>query len=350
MNNITNIIIAVLILSVSSTSFCKNIYATDFYHIDIKTNDATKTKLEEIEKIKIKSLISILDKILTTENINYLIKKNQHQKYLGSFVQNIIIENELITNEKYIADIKINFNKKDIIHFLRNSKLSYTDISSDPILILSSYNEEFITYGLSEKNIFYDIDKLDLKFNNNLLNIKMPDLNPNDRFIISYKDIINNEIASLSKIAKKYNVNDILIINIKKIQNDELQIKIDYYSSQSDKFLLVGVLNLFNVNELHNYIVSYLSNWWKKNHLIDNSIINLVICTINSDNYSDLINIKDKINNLSQFKSMKTMMISYNNNIEKIEFYGDYSIFTESLILNKIEIRTNDKCMIRSMK
>ncbi len=350
MNNITNIIVVVLILSVSSTSISKNIYATDFHHVDIKTNDATKTKLEEIKKIKIKSFISILNKILAFEDLNYLIKKDQYQKYLDDFVQNIIIENELITNDKYIADIKINFYKKDLIHFVRNNKLNYTDIFSEPILILSSYNEEFITYGLSEKNIFYDIDKLDLKFNNNLLNIKMPDLNPTDRFIISYKDIINNEIASLSKIAKKYNVNDILIINIKKIQNDELQIKIDYYSSQSDKFLLVGVLNLFNVNELHNYIVSYLSNWWKKNHLIDNSIINLVICTINSDNYSDLINIKDKINNLSQFKSMKTMMISYNNNIEKIEFYGDYSIFTESLILNKIEIRTNDKCMIRSMK
>ena len=57
-------------------------------------------------------------------------------------------------------------NKKDIIHFLRNSKLNYTDISSEPILILSSYNEEFITYGLSEKNIFYDIDKLFLEFKN----------------------------------------------------------------------------------------------------------------------------------------------------------------------------------------
>ena len=247
MNNITNIIVVVLILSVSSTSISKNIYATDFHHVDIKTNDATKTKLEEIKKIKIKSFISILNKILAFEDLNYLIKKDQYQKYLDDFVQNIIIENELITNDKYIADIKINFYKKDLIHFVRNNKLNYTDIFSEPILILSSYNEEFITYGLSEKNIFYDIDKLDLKFNNNLLNIKMPDLNPNDRFIISYKDIINNEIASLSKIAKKYNVNDILIINIKKIQNDELQIKIDYYSSQSDKFLLVGVLNLFNV-------------------------------------------------------------------------------------------------------
>tara|TARA_B100002003_G_scaffold177550_1_gene165424 strand:- start:204 stop:470 length:267 start_codon:yes stop_codon:yes gene_type:complete len=84
MKNITNIIIAVLILSVSSTSFCGNIYATDFYHIEIKTNNATKTKLEEIEKIKIKSFISILDKILTIEDINYLIKKDQHQKYLGA--------------------------------------------------------------------------------------------------------------------------------------------------------------------------------------------------------------------------------------------------------------------------
>ncbi len=350
MKNKTNIIIAVLILFFSSTSFSGNIYATDFYHIEVKTNDATKTKLEEIEKIKIKSFLSILNKILTIEDINYLIKKDQHQKYLGDFVQNIIIENELITNEKYIADIKINFYKKDIIYFLRTNKLNYTDISSEPILILSSYNEKFITYGLTEKNIFYDIDKLILEFKNILLNIRMPDLNPNDRFIISYKNIINNDIASLSKIANKYDVSDILIINIKKIKNDELDIKIDYYSSQTEKVLFVGALNLYDVNTLHNYIISYLSNWWKKNHLIDNNIINLVTCSINSLNYSDLIDIKDKIENLSQFKSIKTISISYNNNIEKIEFYGDYSIFAESLLLNNIEIRANEKCSIRSIK
>ena len=80
MNNITSIIILVIILSISNTSFCKNIYTTDFHHIEIKTNDATKTKFEEIEKIKIKSFTNILDKILTTENINLLIKKNQYQK------------------------------------------------------------------------------------------------------------------------------------------------------------------------------------------------------------------------------------------------------------------------------
>ena len=319
----------VIILSISNASFCKNIYTTDFHHIAIKTNDATKTKFEEIEKIKIKSFANILDKILTTENINYVIKKNQYQKHLSNFVRNIIIENELITNEKYIADIKVNFNKKDIIRFLRNNKLNYTDIYSEPFLILSSYNEEFITYGLTEKNIFYDIDKLVLEFKNKLLNIKIPDLNPNDRFIISYKNIINNDIASLSKIANKYNVNDIFIIKIKKIKIDELNLKIDYYSNQTKKFFLVGVLNLYDINELHNYIISHLSNWWKINHLIDNNIINQLTCSIYSHNYSDLIDIKAKLENLSQLKSIKTMVISYNKNIE---------------------INSNDKCTISTKK
>ena len=350
MNKISSIIIVVLILSISSKSFCENIYTSDFHHIEITTNDATKTKIEEIKNIKIKSFISILHKILTTENINYLIKKNEYQEYLDNFVQNIIIENELITNEKYIADIKINFIKEDIIDFLRNSELNYTDITSEPFLIISSYKQEFITYGLTEKNIFYDFDKLALEFKNKLLNFKIPDLNPNDRFIISYKNIISNDSESLLKIANKYNVSDIFIIKIKKINTEGLNIRIDYYSSQTGKFLFVGFVNLYDVNELHNYIISYLSNWWKKNHLIDNNIINFVTCSINSHNYDDLIDIKDKIKSSSQFKSIKTMVISYNNNVENIEFYGDYSIFAESLLLNKIEITPHDKCSIRTIK
>ena len=189
MNKITNIIFIIIFLFFSKISFCKSIYSTDYHHIEMKTEDATKTKLEEIEKIKNKSFIDILDKILTTESKKYLIKEIQYKKYLNNFVQNIIIENELITNDKYIADIKINFNRSDIIYFLRENKLNYSDILSNPFLIISTYNEEFKTYGLTVNNIFYDIDKLIIESKDKLFNIKIPDLNPNDRFIISYNNI-----------------------------------------------------------------------------------------------------------------------------------------------------------------
>ena len=69
--------------------------------------------------------------------------------------KNIIIENELITNNKYIADIKINFDKKQIINFLRNNKINYTDIVSKNFLIVSTFDEKFTKSGLTTENIFY---------------------------------------------------------------------------------------------------------------------------------------------------------------------------------------------------
>ena len=170
MNNIKIIIFFVFTVFISYSSFSKNIYETDFHHIEITTNDASKTKLEEIDKIIIKSFLNILDQILLTEDFNYLIQETLYEGFIDTTLQNIIIENELITNNKYIADIKINFRKKDIISLIRNNSLNYSDISSNPFLLLSTYNEEFTTYGLSKKNIFYNMNKLALEAKNKFPN------------------------------------------------------------------------------------------------------------------------------------------------------------------------------------
>jgi len=350
MNNIKIIIFFVFMVFVSNSSFSKNIYETDFHHIEVTTNDASKTKLEEIDKIIIKSFLNILDQILLTEDFNYLIQETPYEEFIDTTLQNIIIENELITNNKYIADIKINFRKKDIISLIRNNSLNYSDIFSNPFLLLSTYNEEFTTYGLSKKNIFYNINKLTLEAKNKLLTIKIPKLNPNDRFIISYSDIINDNIINFSNIAKKYNVEDIFIIQISKLKNNYFNIKIYNYSNYKKNILLISDSNLYDINKLQNYVISNLNNWWKKNHLINTNIINQIICKIDSYNYSDLITIKNKIANLSQFKSINPTVISYNNNIEKIEFYGDYPVFFKSLLLNNIAIITKETCTITSIK
>ena len=83
---------------------------------------------------------------------------------------------------------------------------------------------------------------------------------------------------------------------------------------------------------------------------IDNNLINELRCNIKSNSYSDLMNIKSKIINLSQFKSMNLQTISYNNNIEKIQFYGDFLFFSKSLLLDKIEIDINEGCIISNIE
>lgn len=350
MNIVNKIIFFILLLIFTSNVFSKSIYDTQFHHIDMKTKNVSKTKLEAIKTIKIKSFLNILDKTLTSENKNYFLKKVNYEKNIDNFIQNIIINNELITKKKYIADIKINFNKKKIINLFRNNLVNYSDVFSNPFLIISSYTEKFDNSGLTNENIIYDNVKFDLfKSKNNLINLTIPELTPNDRFILPYKKIIDEDNISLSKIANKYNVENIILVKINKKDNNYLDIKLIYYSTTLNNFFLIGNLNSIKNKNLHESIFLYLNDWWKNKYLIDNSQKNELICQIQSTSFSDLINIKSKIVNLSQFKSINPIIISYNHNTEKIKYFGEYTIFAKNLSLEKINIIVNDDCIISTM-
>ena len=96
----------------------------------------------------------------------------------------------------------------------------------------------------------------------------------------------------------------------------------------------------------HNQILDELSDWWKKYNLINNELINKIPCKIKSKSFSELSIIKSKIKNLSQFKNIQILTISYNENIELFEFYGDFSIIQRSLKKDDINIILDNECII----
>jgi len=129
-------------------SFSYEIYDSYFHHIEIDTNNALNTKNKEIKKIKNKSLIIIIEKILDDNNKKIFKRKFNYSEDFNKIFKNMIIENEVITKDKYIADIKINFQKKDLISLLRSFKLYYSDNISDEYLFISSYTSNFSNFGL----------------------------------------------------------------------------------------------------------------------------------------------------------------------------------------------------------
>ena len=339
-------ILFIFLIIFSNNVSSNNIYETNYYHIDTITNDATKTKLNEIQKIKIQSLKKILNKILLDDDKNFLIKNLQYEEILSNTVKNIIIENEIITSNKYIADIKINFYKKEIINLLRNYKLNYSDLISSPFLIISSYTGEFVKNGLTDENIFYNKEFLNKIDNYNYsINLIYPNLNSSDRFILPYNKIIDDDISSLSKISNKYKTDNIFVVKVSK-KSKKYNLKIYVYSNSSNEIKLINEENLINVNNLNEYSYNYLNNWWKKNNLINNSIINDLTCEIKSKDFYDLKEIKYILSKLSQIKTIELLKITYNKNIEKIVYYGDYNIFLKSLINNNLFIDNINKCII----
>ena len=339
--------IILIIFSYSKFSISDEIYDSYFHHIEIDTNNALNTKNKEIKKIKNKSLIHIIDKILDDNNKKIFKRKFNYSNDFDKIFKNMIIENEVITKDKYIADIKINFQKKDLISLLRSFKLNYSDNISDQYLLISSYTSNFINFGLSKKNILYLLMENDYMHKEDyLIKFKLPKLNANDRFIASYKNIINKNINSFYNISKKYNNSDILIININE-NNKKITITNYLFNFSTKKILFINKVDIQNKKFMINKLFFLFNEWWKKNNKVNNIILNNLLCRIQSNQFSDLIYIKSEIKKLSQFKSIITKNIEYNYNEEFIEYFGAFQLLKKNLLRSKIIINKEDyKCVI----
>ena len=124
-----------------------------------------------------------MDKILNDEyreKINKIIGINTTYDQL---IRNIIIENEIITENKYIAKIKINYEKEKIVNFLRNNSINYSDLESNPFLLVSTYNINFDKIGLDKNNSYNNLLKYKVENDSSLIKYFFPNLDSNDRYI-----------------------------------------------------------------------------------------------------------------------------------------------------------------------
>ena len=108
----------------SSVILSNDIYETNFHKIEITNENISIAKVREINKIKIISIENIFDKVLTKSEKNKLNKLDNLGQSLEYLIKNIIIENEFISKNIYKADIKINYDKDEIINLFRSKKIA----------------------------------------------------------------------------------------------------------------------------------------------------------------------------------------------------------------------------------
>ena len=209
MKNNINFFIIILIIFFAQLLKANDLFESPFKKIEFQTNNIEDTKNYHINELKIFNLNQILKNILTNENYKKL-RNRVDSQFADSLIKNIIIENEKILNDRYSANIKINFDKNLIIKLLRNKKLPYVEYLPDNFLTII-LDERAIQQNLFNKdNKYYDYL---LKNEQEYLSFYMiPNLDINDRFLINAKNVINKDLNSISKIFNKYNNNNLILI------------------------------------------------------------------------------------------------------------------------------------------
>ena len=181
--------------------------------------------------------------------------------------------------------------------------------------------------------------KQKIKNNVSLVKYIFPNLDSNDRFILPYEKIINDDIKSFKKILDKYHLNQLIIINFSKSNiNNKIDINLKIYDNDglySVGNLIFNDLNFKTLKILFNFlfdeIIFYMNEWWKNKYQINNKEFNVLECSIISKNFNELVKIKTNINNLSQIKFVNMKKIKLNNNIVELFYYGNLNVLIKSL-------------------
>ena len=335
------LILILFVIFFSKYVYSNNLFNSSFYSIEFTSNNIEEDKIKEITKIKKKSFLSILNNILI--NQDYIkISNNISEDLINTFIKNIYINDENIINNKYFAIVKINFNKKKIIEFLRLNKIPYVEYHPDNFLL--------IIYEINNinKNLFTKNNNHYNYFNNNLKNkniFQIPNLDINDRFILLDDHILNRDYEKINNFSKKYNSNETLVVISQTNQNFvnyELILNSDGVIAEKKLKYKMNEIDIF-FQELENETL----NLWKNLNFIQNKKLNFINCKINYFNLIELKEIRKNLEKVSVIKDLNIKALSYKEIKYEIFYFGNLKLLFKIFRLNKLKINYDkNKCVI----
>ena len=335
-------ILIFLIILINKYAYSNNLFNTKFYDIEFSSKNIENDKIQAINEIKTKSILSILKNTLTENDyvkINTLLTDDS----INTFIKNIVINDEKIINNKYISKIRINFDKKKIIEFFRINKIPYVEYLPSNILLII-YEINGLNNNLFTTNNAYYKFFIENKQNSKLFQI--PNLDINDRFILKEEDIIKSDLNKINKFSAKYNSLENIIIIAK---NDKDKIIYDLIINSNGNILEKKmILNKDEMDSLYKRLENETINLWKQINQIQNETLNFLNCEIKYFNIFELKEIRINLNNVSVISNINIKKLSYKSINYDIYYYGNFKILTKIFELNKLKINyNNNQCIIR---
>ena len=333
-------LIIIFIFFYCNTALATALFETKFYEIKFISDNVENTKLQKINQIKFESINSIFRKILTKNDFQSL-KREINEDLINTFIQNVIFEDETIINNNYYSKIKINYNPKKIIRYLRNNNLKYVEFLPDNFLTII-YNKSIIEKSLLSKNNKY----YNYLLSNNLNFYYLPNLDLNDRFLINYNDIEKKNLNKINLFGKKYNKYEILIIISEKIKNKLIY---NFFLITNDEIYKLPSFSNDEVNyeELFNFLKDEALDYWKIKNSIQSEITYTLNCSIQYFNLLELKEIKKNINKILTIKKMTLLNFSYMHKHYAIRHFGNKKVLFKLFNINNLKIiQKNNKCNI----
>ena len=268
---------------------CKN---SSFYIKNIKVDFTKETLVEARSLAENQARKFALDRLLKrlTLSNNIDISKNTELLSLVDFIK---INNEANSDNRYVANFDICFNRELIIKFFLEKKLKYAETYKQTIAVLPIFKgpRGFILWD--KKDLWYSLWKKNLNSIDGLVKLKIAKSNLYLNRNITSKVIFKSDKLQLKKLINYQNTNSLLIIIAEPVLSNLgttfLNISVKLFNKNgeldstiySNKIMLKKLSSIYKIkkvilqNEVIN-IINSIENSWKKVNLIDTDIDNQI--------------------------------------------------------------------------
>ncbi len=336
------LLLIIFIIFINKDLYSKNLFETPFYNVEFKSSNIENDKISKIKEITNKSILIILEKTLNYKIYNEL-KSQLSDDFINTLIKNIIINDEKVINNKYFAKIKINFDKKKIIDFYRKKNFPYVEYYPDKFLLI------IYQYNLLDDNLFTKNNKFYSYINNNLVKneiFKVPNLDINDRYILSKENVKNRNIKKINYFAKKYNLDEIIVV-IANTTNNKIDYDLIILSNEKiiEKKLYERTID---IEKFFKNLQFESINIWKEINFIQNKNLNYLNCTITYYNTFELKEIRNNLSKVSVINNLNIRSLSLKSIEYDIYYYGNFKILNNIFKLNRLKVNyDNNICSIK---
>ena len=285
------------------------------------------------------SFSSLLSMITTSGDKEKI--KNISLKELKTMIDSFTISNEKFINNEYFAKLETTFNKKKILNFLeKKSIFPSIPIRKKILLIPILVNTETSNIYLFNDNIFYEKWN-NIKENYQLLDYLLPSEDLED--LNKIQEMPNAiETYEFSSLIEKYDLTD-YIISIIYISKNEIKIlsKINLNNSlkiSNQKYSNINLNNEKEFNKVLKDLKNIYEDQWKKKNEINTSIKLPLTISVNSKDYTKIINLEETLTNIDLISNFYILNFNNKNTQYRIVYNGSPKTFLNDMVNRNFDL------------
>ena len=285
------------------------------------------------------SFSNLLSMLTTTGDKNKI--NNIKIKEIKGMIDSFIISDEKFINNEYFAKLETKFNKKKILRFLEKRNIfPSTPIRKKILFLPILVDTETENIYLFNNNIFYE------RWNDLVNNYQLLD------YLLPSEDIEDlNKVQEMSKsietydfidLIKRYDLQDYIISIIYK-NKDEIKIlsKINLNNTlriNNQKYSKVNLTNEKDLNSIIKNLKDIYEDEWKKNNEINTSIKLPLTISVNSKDYTKIINLEETLTNIDLISNFYILNFNNKNTQYRIIYNGSPKTFFNDMSSRNFDI------------